>query len=312
MEGHDDRAWHVAWSPKGTSLASCGGDKTVRIWSKGDSNEWTCEATLEEAQTRCVMNSCRVLCNDIFLFYYRTIRSCEWSPCGKYLAAVSFDATTVIWEKQGNEYEMIATLEGHENEVKSCAWNISNTRLATCSRDKSVWIWDADPDNDFECVSVLHDHSQDVKFVKWHPTKEFLLSASYDDTVKVWAENDDDWYCCDTLTGHKSTVWGLACHPKGDYIASCSDDCTVIIWKHFPEIAEAGTISTGLGKWRNVCCLQGQHERTIFSIDWGNNECLVTSDGDDTIRVFKASETDNPESEFHRSDCCTVYLSSPN
>jgi WD40 repeat protein len=62
------------------------------------------------------------------------------------LAAVSFDATCVIWERQRKDlvtmdWEVVASLEGHENEVKSVAWNPGGTLLATSSRDKSVWIW---------------------------------------------------------------------------------------------------------------------------------------------------------------------------
>src|SRR5277367_6707937 len=34
LSGHQDRVWGLAWNPSGTILATCGGDKTVRLWAK--------------------------------------------------------------------------------------------------------------------------------------------------------------------------------------------------------------------------------------------------------------------------------------
>ena len=68
----------------GNSIASCSGDKTVRIWQQhGSSDTWVCAAILEET-------------------HHRSIRCSSWSPDGRYLATASFDATTAIWEVQVN------------------------------------------------------------------------------------------------------------------------------------------------------------------------------------------------------------------
>jgi len=262
LEGHKDRVWGLAWNSSGTLLASCSGDKTVRVWTHNGNNSFKCICTLEQG-------------------HQRTVRSVSWSLDGRFLACASFDATTSIWEFHEGDFESIAQLEGHENEVKSVAWDSSGSLIATCSRDKSVWIWEVEADNEFECISVLGGHSQDVKMVAWHPTREMLASASYDDTIKIWRENDDDdWSCVQTLTGHTSTVWSISFDKTGDRLVSAGDDLKMIIWKVIQ-------VSKEESRYKNVCTISGFHRRTIFSVDWSrHNDLIVSGAGDDTIRIF--------------------------
>ncbi|KAL4068569.1 WD40-repeat-containing domain protein [Scleroderma yunnanense] len=286
LRGHDERAWQVAWNPAKPLIASCSADKTVRLYSyKLNADDPTMSISFSHVTT-------------ISTPHTKTVRSIAWAPSGKVLASGSFDSNVGVYETQGgsdddmdlsetSEWECVTLLEGHETECKSVAYSSSGTLLASCSRDKTVWIWEVQPDSDFECMGVLMEHTQDVKCVTWHPKEEILASASYDDTIKLYIDDpSEDWYCFATLTGHDSTVWSLTWSPDGNYLASSSDDLTIRIWKRIDQY-----------KWKFVHRIKC-HERTIFSISWGSGKgsspnglgWLASTGSDGKLNVWEIAE----------------------
>lgn len=129
--------------------------------------------------------------------------------------------------------------------------------------------------------------------VVWHPNSDILASASYDNLIKLYKEDQSecDWICTATLNSHTSTVWGLAFDVSGNRLASCSDDRTIKIWQSYPVGNEEGIPTPdNVTVWKCVCTLSGQHSRSIYDISWCKlSGLLVTSCGDDIIRVFKES-----------------------
>ncbi|PWY98013.1 WD40 repeat-like protein [Testicularia cyperi] len=309
LEGHSSRAWHLAWNPRMPILASCSGDKDVRLHAYSFVSTTTSDGP--STSKRPTFNLREVIPTG----HQRTVRQVAWSPEGKILATASFDSTVGIWQriqdiegiededqegpgygggstssmggiKLSNggahvdepEWDCVGTLEGHESECKSVAFSHTGAVLASCSRDKSVWIWEVQQDAEFECLSVLMEHSQDVKVVAWHPSEEILASASYDDAIKLYIDDpSDDWFCYSTLTGHESTVWSLSFSPCGNYLASASDDLTVRVWRRLSAdeceargVRPEGKMAGRKGdKWVAAAVLRGHHDRTVYSVSWG-------------------------------------------
>ncbi|XP_064587025.1 probable cytosolic iron-sulfur protein assembly protein CIAO1 [Zonotrichia leucophrys gambelii] len=254
----ESRCWALAWSPSGALLASCGGDRTVRVWGREGSG-WACRAVLADG-------------------HQRTVRRVAWSPCGHFLASASFDGTTCVWRQHEHGFEVVATLEGHENEVKAVAWAPSGSLLATCSRDKSVWVWEGERD------PLLASASYD------DTCPQLLASASYDDTVRLYREDEDDWVCCATLEGHTSTVWAVAWERSGQRLVSCSDDRTLRVWQR-----QEGHDGGSEHSWQCVCTLSGYHGRSIYDVAWCHlTGAVATACGDDAVRVFEEVSPASP------------------
>eukprot|EP00178_Gracilaria_changii_P006374 TRINITY_DN2099_c0_g1_i1.p1 TRINITY_DN2099_c0_g1~~TRINITY_DN2099_c0_g1_i1.p1 ORF type:complete len:341 (+),score=36.56 TRINITY_DN2099_c0_g1_i1:964-1986(+) len=263
LRGHTGIVWSVTWSSLGL-LASCGSDRTIRLWKIDASGPSFQLITVFENQT-----------------FLRTTRDLTFSPDGRSMAVASFDASATILELFGGKsprFDPVVVLEGHDSEVKSVAYSSSGGLLATCSRDRSVWLWEVGLDFDYSCIAVLHGHTGDVKCVAWHPDCELLVSCSYDETIRVWVEDEDDWFCSEILTGHTGTVWAVAFN--GAEMASASSDESLIIWKRE---------STGdYPAFRVVARVEHLHENGVLSVDWKTR--IATSGADDSICILQRND----------------------
>ncbi|KAK6457038.1 putative cytosolic iron-sulfur protein assembly protein 1 [Scheffersomyces xylosifermentans] len=334
IKAHSDKAWSVSAHKTLPLLATASTDKTSKIYKLSALQNFPQVSELEDT-------------------HKRSIRSVAFKPPLPgaesnfldlpALAAGSFDSTISVWgidepeteiddeevlanateilSSPNNEWNLMAIIEGHENEIKAVDWNHTGSLLASCSRDKTVWIWETDPETleEFECISVLNDHQHDIKHVTWHPHQNLLASSSYDDTIRLYKQDidDDDWSCVGVLNGHEGTVWcsqfedNKSVHAASSNkirLVSASDDLTVRIWSSVSDEVERDSNAeyipssikhTSEMVWEQESVLPAAHKYPVYSVSWSSKTGKIASVGSDgKIVIYKEIKGDNDERKW--------------
>lgn len=167
--------------------------------------------------------------------------SLAYSPDGRWLAALTEDAKTVLL-LDARTHETVARLSGHENIVFKAAFSPDCRLLATCSRDRTVRLWQIDPASSTphsplstphsSSCQVLRGHTDEVFAVAFHPDGTRLATAGRDGAISLWDLTRNEEVV--RLPWHRSFVWSLAFSPNGATLASGSGDCTVGLWDTAP------------------------------------------------------------------------------
>ena len=226
----------VAWRPDGKVLASCG-HNGIRFW------------TATSGQTRYVLDE------------GRPCETMSWSPDGNVLVSGNAGQKMTIWD--ANNRQMLRTLEGHQNSVRSISWNPNGKAIASAGNDNTIRLWSAATG---QLKLTIKGHTRGVESVAWSPDGRTIASGGGDSVARLWdAESGELLH---TLMGHQSNVRSVAWSSKGQTLATASWDRTIRLW----DIAEGSPLSTTTA-----------HEESVFSIAWSPSGKVLASAGKDQI-----------------------------
>ncbi|GLI58954.1 hypothetical protein VaNZ11_000672 [Volvox africanus] len=270
LAGHVDWVRDVAFAPTGAPgvpgrlLASCGDDKSVKLWDLAG----------PQPQIRYTM-----------LGHTDIVSSVCWMPDGSLIASASTDLSIRLWDPTTGRQAGRA-LVAHKSPVTCVCFSPDGKLLASGSHDKLILLWDMaacreggiGPAMNAKPMGELAGHVDKVLCVNFSPDGKLLVSASADGSMRLWSM--EERRTRGLLLGHASNVVAAAFAPGGHLVASAASDNTVRLWD--PRVAtESGSIEESYAS----------HMDMVTHVAFSPSGHTVASAGADwTVRLWDPSD----------------------
>jgi WD40 repeat protein len=189
--GHSGAVHCVAFSPDGATVASSSGDKTVRLWNRGDGKEIKSISAHDSS-----------------------VYAIAFNHDGSLLASGGFDRSVKIWKMPDGS--MLKKLEGHGEGVFCLRFSADGQFIYSGSSDRTIRKWNVTEGTQ---VAVLDGHPGWVCGIALFPGEAKLESIDFGGNLMTWNLTDNK------LAGHRklpTVVYDLSLSPDGKFVAAAS------------------------------------------------------------------------------------------
>ena len=199
LVGHSDNVTGIAFSSRGTLLASASYDKTIKIWDIQDCDVYSTPiADLAGHEDRVV---------DV-----------DFISDGSVVASIGWDRTIRIWDWQA---ENTIAKWGINEMPTSIGISPDGNRLAVGDQEGNLTIWDITTENPWVDFT-LSGHTGFVFDLDFSPDGNLVATASSDGEVKVWDVTNGEELL--SLFGHHGVATGVEFSPDGTWLISSGTD----------------------------------------------------------------------------------------
>uniref|UniRef100_A0A3B4X6I5 WD repeat, SAM and U-box domain-containing protein 1 n=1 Tax=Seriola lalandi dorsalis TaxID=1841481 RepID=A0A3B4X6I5_SERLL len=246
----DDVNW-CAFSAK--LLATCSGDKTLRIYNTSDFSELSFSPLSGHGYS---------------------VHCCCFSPCGQFLVSCSTDATTVVWSMVTGEIEAVMEHPGR-SPVRICALSPDSIHMVSGASDGTLALWDF-PSKQLRRTGAVNDTT--MVACSFSPCSQVFMTGSTYGDLRLWDLNMNQLHA--EKNAHDLGVTCCTFAPSGQVVqfrlASCGQDSLLKIW----------AINKFTYKMQRLHTLTGQSAPVLSCAYSSDGQLLVSGSVDKTVAVY--------------------------
>ncbi|XP_045888381.1 WD repeat, SAM and U-box domain-containing protein 1 isoform X2 [Micropterus dolomieu] len=260
LQDHGDDVNWCAFSAK--LLATCSGDKTLRIYNTHDFSELPFSPLSGHGYS---------------------VHCCCFSACGQFLASCSTDATTLVWSMDTGEIEAVLEHPGR-SPVRTCALSPDSAHLVSGASNGTLALWDF-PSKQLRRTGAVNDTT--LVACSFSPCSQVFMTGSTYGDLRLWdldlnqlhAEknaHDLGVTCCTFAPSILSGGQVVQFH-----LASCGQDSLLKIWT-------INKFYSGAYNMQLLHTLTGQSAPVLSCAYSSDGQLLVSGSVDKTVTVYDA------------------------